>query len=288
MKLSKREILTGYALVLPLLIGCAVFYAVPFAVVAWFSLVKGSGHSQSFAGLGNYLRLFENEIFRLAWGNTFRFLALGLTLTFLLGFAIAHLLKAKTAGSRLLRTAVMLPYIMPVVGAVLLTDVLFTETGLMNGLMNALGLPVQDWLSGSGAFWVVLGLYLWKNTGYSAILLLSGLVTVPGEHYDASALDGAGKWRQLIHVTVPQMWYSIFFSCAIALLNAFRCFREILLIGGDQPHSSIYMLQHFINNSFSKLSYSKMTVASMLFILALAAVFGLCYRFVLRKEAYKE
>ncbi len=288
MKLSKRETLTGYALVLPLLVGCVLFYAVPFLMVAWYSVVKGTGSSQIFVGLGNYIRLFQNEIFRLACSNTFLFLALGLTLTFLFGFAIAHLLKAKTAGSRMLRTAVMLPYVMPVVGAVLLTDVVFTEAGLMNRLLDALGLPVQQWLSGNGAFFVVLGLYLWKSTGYSAILLLSGLVTIPGEHYDAAALDGANKWRQLLHVTIPQMWYSIFFSCAISLLNAFRCFREVLLIGGDHPHSSIYMLQHFINNSFGKLSYSKMTVASMLFIAVLCMVFGLCYRFVLRKEAYKE
>lgn len=288
MRLSKREALTGYGLVLPLLVGCALFYLIPFGMVLWFSLLQGSGHSQSFAGLGNYIRLFKNEIFRIACGNTFRFLALGLTLTQVLGFAIALLLKTKTAGSRLLRTAVMLPYVMPVVGAVLLADVLFTETGLMNGLLEILGLPVQQWLSGSGAFWVVLALYLWKSTGYCAVLLLSGLVTIPREHYDAAALDGAGKWRQLLHVTIPQMWYSIFFSCAISLLNAFRCFREILLIGGDRPHSSIYMLQHFINNSFASLSYGKMTVASMLFILVLGVAFGLGYRFVLRKEAYKQ
>ena len=84
------------------------------------------------------------------------------------------------------------------------------------------------------------------------------------------------------------MWYSIFFTAVFSLINAFKCFREILLVGGVHPHSSIYMLQHFINNAFENLNYPKLSVASILLLLLLTALFAATYCWVMKKEAYKE
>ena len=83
------------------------------------------------------------------------------------------------------------------------------------------------------------------------------------------------------------MWYSVFFGGVFSLINAFKCFREIFLIGGDTPGESLYMLQHFINNSFQKLSYGKMAAASILLTGVLCIAFALCYRAVMKKEAYR-
>jgi len=288
MKLAKRQALTGWALVLPLLMGCVLFYAVPFCMVAWFSGVNGSGYSREFAGFSNYKELLRNEIFRMAAGNTAAFLILGIGLNLLIAYGIALLIKKQMAGSRLLQSVVMLPYVMPVVGTVLMADIVFTETGLANALLQRLGLPVADWLQSEMAFVMVLFLYLWKNTGYSVLLFLSGLATIPPEQYDAAELDGAKPRQKFCHITAPQMWYSVFFAGVFSLLNAFKSFREILLIGGSHPHHSIYMLQHFINNSYAKMGYSKMAGASIMLVALLCILFGICYRLVLRKEAYKE
>lgn len=182
----------------------------------------------------------------------------------------------------------LLPYIMPVVGTVILVELLFAQAGLVNRALYTLGLPVADWLRSPHAFTVVLLLYLWKNTGYAVILLLSGLITIPNDLYAAASLDGANRWQQFTRITVPQMWYSVFFAAVFSLINAFKCFREIFLIGGTHPHTSIYMLQHFINNAFEKLNSPKLAVASVLLLGVITVVFGLFYRFVMRKEAYKE
>lgn len=288
MKMKTKNAVTGFGLVMPLLIGCLTFYAVPFGMVVWYSLVKGSGYSQAFAGWDNYTRLFENDVFSMAMGNTFRFLVIGLVLILLISYAIALFLKSKVEKHKTLQSVILLPYVMPVVGTVLLVDVLFSEAGLGNVLLRALGLPIQDWLHSEAAFWVVMGLYLWKNTGYSVVLLLSGLGTIPEEHYSAASLDGTNWWQQLWYITMPQMWYSVFFAGVFSLINAFKCFREIFLIGGTYPHESIYLLQHFINNCFEKLSYSKMAVASILLTVAVSVIFVVCYRWVMKKEAYKE
>ncbi len=288
MKIQTKNTVIGYGLIMPLLIGCLIFYAAPFGIVIWYSLINGSGHSRTFAGWSNYAQLLGNDVFRMALDNTFKFLVVGLSLILVISFAIALFLKKRVRKHKILKSVILLPYVMPVVGTVLLVDLLFSEAGLGNLLLNMLGLPLQDWLNSDAAFWVVVLLYLWKNTGYSVILFLSGLATIPDEQYAVASLDGANSWKQFRYITVPQMWYSIFFAGIFSLINAFKCFREVFLIGGTYPHESIYMLQHYINNCFEKLSYSKMAVASIMMAVAVSAVVVLGYRWVMRKEAYKE
>lgn len=288
MKLKTKNAITGCALIAPLLIGCLIFYALPFGMVVWYSLVKGSGHAQVFAGVGNYIRLLYSDVFRMAMGNTLKFLAVGLSLNLVIAYAIALFLKNRVKKHKALQSVILLPYVMPVVGVVLIVDMLFSEAGFGNAVLLSMGLPIRDWLHSDAAFWIVIGLYLWKNVGYSVILILSGLAAIPNEHYDAASMDGASGWKQFRYIVMPQMWYSVFFALVFSLINAFKCFREIFLIGGTHPHESIYLLQHFINNCFEKLSYSKMAAASILIAAAVSILFVIGYRWVLRKEAYKE
>lgn len=283
-----RNAREGYALTLPLMLGCLVFYAVPFLLVLRNSFQRGTGGSREFVGLETYRSMLGSSVFRLAFGNTLKFLLAALPLILVLSYAIALLLKNQAKKHEALKSVLLLPYIMPVVGTVLLVELLFAEAGLVNEALYTLGLPVRDWLHSKYAFGVVVLLYLWKNTGYSVILLLSGLITIPEDHYAAASLDGATPWQQFRYITAPQMWYSVFFAAVFSLINAFKCFREIFLIGGTHPHTSIYMLQHFINNAFDKLNYPKLAVASVLLLLLLTALFAAGYRWVTKKEAYKE
>ena len=250
-KNTERSAREGLLLVLPLTAGCGLFYAVPFLMVLQNSFQRGTGRSREYVGIETYRSMLRSGVFRLAFGNTLKFLAVALPLIILLSYAIALLLKNHARKHEALKSVLLLPYIMPVVGTVLLVELLFAQTGLVNKGLYTLGLPVADWLHSKAAFWVVIALYLWKNTGYSVILLLSGLITIPEDHYAAASLDGATAWQQLRYITMPQMWYSVFFAAVFSLINAFKCFREIFLIGGTHPDQSIYMLQHFINNALT-------------------------------------
>ena len=135
---------------------------------------------------------------------------------------------------------------------------------------------------------IILLLYLWKNVGYGVILLLAGLMTIPKEQYAVSELDGAGKWQKFWHITTPQMWNPVFFALLFAMINGFKCFREIFLIGGEHPGKELYMMQHFMNNSFENLNYGKLSVASVLLFGVIATVMGISYAWVRKKEGYKE
>lgn len=275
----------GYLLIAPMLVGFLLFYVVPFGQVVWDSLSQGTGKSQLFVGLENYTRMFHNDMFLQAFGNTLRFLGIGLPMILVLAYALALFLKKQAQRFRLLRAVFLLPYVMPVAGTVLLVDLLFSKEGLVNQLLLALGLPLADWLQSPAAFWVMLLLYLWKSTGYAVVLLLSGLLTIPQEHYQVAQVEGASPWQTFRYVTVPQMWYALFLAMVFSLINAFKCFREIFLVGGEHPHESVYMLQHFINNAFANLNYQRLSVASVLLFLVIALVLGLCTLWVLRKEA---
>lgn len=285
---AARNAREGYLLTAPLLAGMLVFYAVPFLLVLRNSVFSGISRSERFVGLGNYSAMVGNGIFRLAFGNTMKFLLVSIPLILVISFAIALLLKDQAKKHEILKSVLLMPYILPVAGTVLLVELLFAQAGLINRGLYTLGLPIADWLHSEYAFGVAVVLYLWKNTGYSVILLLSGLITIPEDHYAAAELDGATGWQKLRDITIPQMWYSVFFTTVFSLINAFKCFREIFLIGGTHPHTSIYMLQHFINNAFDKLNYPKLAVASVLLLLVLTVLFAAGYLWVMKKEAYKE
>lgn len=275
----------GYALIAPMLAGFLLFYVVPFGQVMWDSLSQGTGKSQLFVGFYNYQRMFQNKMFLTAFGNTLKFLGLGLPLVLLLAYGLALFLKSRARRSPVLRGVFLLPYVMPVAGTVLLINLLFAERGLVNRLLLALGLPLADWLQSPAAFWVMLLLYLWKSAGYAVVLLLSGLLTIPAEHYQVAQVEGASAAQAFRFVTMPQMWYSLFLALVFSLINAFQCFREMFLVGGEHPHESVYMLQHFLNNSFESLNYQRLSVASVLLFLVIALGLGLCALWVLRKEA---
>ena len=275
----------GYAWIAPMLAGFLLFYVVPFGQVMWDSLSQGTGKSQLFVGFYNYQRMFQNKMFLTAFGNSLKFLGLGLPLVLLLAYGLALFLKSRARRSPVLRGVFLLPYVMPVAGTVLLINLLFAERGLVNQLLLALGLPLADWLQSPAAFWVMLLLYLWKSAGYAVVLLLSGLLTIPPEHYQVAQVEGASAAQAFRFVTMPQMWYSLFLALVFSLINAFQCFREMFLVGGEHPHESVYMLQHFLNNSFESLNYQRLSVASVLLFLVIALGLGVCALWVLRKEA---
>ena len=287
MKKNVKKSVNGYLLVAPVMIGCLLFYAVPFGMVIWYSLKSSAGRNSSFVGLSNYLSLLDNEMFRRACWNTFRFLIVGLPLILVLSYAIALLLKKHAENYKLLKSVLLFPYIMPIVGTVILIELLFANNGVMNQALYTLGLPIQNWLESPLAFGVIVLLYLWKNTGYSVILLLTGLMTIPEDQYTSAELDGADAFGKFLYITTPQMWHSVFFTLLFSLINAFKCFREIFLIGGKHPNIEVYMLQHFMNNSFENLNYNKLSVASVLLFIAVTVVIGIAYLWVRKKEAYR-
>ena len=259
-----------------MLAGLAVFFAVPFAITLWYSVTFGVGGA-SFVGLSNYAKVFRSSAFRLAAANTLRFLLVGVPLIMVLGFAIALLLQRKFAGTKLFRSVLLFPMVLPVASVVMVVDVFFAQYGIVNGWLENLGLPLTDWMNSPRAFWVLIGLYVWKNCGYNVILMLAGLNMIPTELYQTADIEGASGWQKFTRITLPMVWPSLFFVFVMSVINSFKSYREAFLLGGKHPHDSIYLLQHFLNNNFENLNYQRLSVAAVMLFAIIFALVALFY-----------
>ncbi len=273
---AKRQRRTALLLASPVLAGLAVFFAVPFAITLWYSVTFGVGGA-SFVGLSNYAKVFRSSAFRLAAANTLRFLLVGVPLIMVLGFAVALLLQRKFAGTKLFRSVLLFPMVLPVASVVMVVDVFFAQYGIVNGWLETLGLPLTDWMNSPRAFWVLIGLYVWKNCGYNVILMLAGLNMIPTELYQTADIEGASGWQKFTRITLPMVWPSLFFVFVMSVINSFKSYREAFLLGGKHPHDSIYLLQHFLNNNFENLNYQRLSVAAVMLFAIIFALVALFY-----------
>lgn len=267
----KSEGMIASLFLLPSLIGFVVFFAAPFAIGFYYSLMD-SPVGGSFVGMENYEDLLGNTVFRRAAENTFRFTAISVPLNMFFSLGLAMLLNRKMRMRNWFRIAYLSPLIVPVASVVLVWQVLFDDLGSINGWLEAAGGHPRDWMESGWAMTVIIIVYLWKNIGYNMILFLAGLQNIPADYYEAAAIDGAGKFRQWTSITLIYLTPTTFFVFIMSIINSFKVFRETYLIAGEYPHNSIYMLQHYMNNMFRSLDYQKLTSAAFLMAFVIVAL----------------
>ena len=261
----KRMEKKGVCLAAPAVLGFLIFYVLPMGVTLWQSVSYGG----VFVGLENYRITFEKHMFRLAVGNTLRFLGVALPLILVIALGLALLLAEKFPGNRFFRLILLYPMLVPVAATVMVVQIFLGTRGVLNTFLMQWGFSRQDWIYSSWAFLILVLLYLWKNIGYAVILLLAGLAMIPREYMEMARMDGAGRWKCLCYIRLPLLGPMILFTALISLLNAFKCFREAILIGGNYPHESIYMLQHYMTNNFNNMNYMEISVTSTFIFLVI-------------------
>lgn len=259
-----------WILLAPSLTGVSVFILIPFADVVRRSFLQAVGGR--FVGLENYKNVLENTAFRLAAGNTVRFLAVCLPL--LLGLSLLFGILLLQAGKRssLLKSGFLLPMAVPAGSVVLFWQLFFDKNGILNEALQHFGGKGVDYMNTPKAFGVLVAVYLWKNLGYDMILWLSGLMGIPDSLYEAAKMDGAGGWKCFLHITCPLLLPTALLTGILSLVNAFKVFREAWMIAGNYPHDSIYMLQNLFNNWFLKLDMQKMTAAAVMLAVVLGCI----------------
>ncbi len=261
---------------LPSLAGVTFFVMAPFAKVVVSSFCTAM--SGEFVGIKNYITVFHNKAFRLAAVNTLRFMAAGLPLLLILSLSLALMIHRKPAYDKY-KYLYLLPMAVPAATMVLVWKLLFSEQGFLN---RALGTHV-DFLGEKSAFLILVISYLWKNLGYTVVLWLAGLKSIPGEIIDAAKVDGAGKVQVFFKVTLPCLKGSMFTILVVSILNSFKAFREVYLVGGAYPQKSIYMIQNVFNNWYVNLEQDKLAAGAVLLVVVLGTV-----SFLLRRQWDRE
>jgi multiple sugar transport system permease protein len=236
----------------PSLILMALVAAVPIGYALWLSLhqysVRQAGLSR-FVGLENYISALTSPEWWAAFGQTFLFSGLSVSLELILATGMALLLNLAFRGRALLRTVVLLPYaVVTVVSAITWETMFEPNLGLVTTVLSGLGLPGGDvvWLGEPGyAMAVVVLADVWKTTPFAALLILAGLQVIPEETYEAAELDGASKWQTFRDVTLPLLKPAIVLAAIFRTMDSLRVFDlPFVLTRGANGTESMSMLAY--------------------------------------------
>lgn len=271
----RREHYAGYMFAGPWFAGFLFFGGGPIVFSLFISLCEYDVLSQPrFVGLENYVNMFTDDpLFYKSLWNTM-FMALGIPLGIFLSLGIAMLLNFEIRGIAVYRTFFYLPAIMPAVAAsILWIWILNPHEGVLNALLERVGLPGPAWLQNE--HWSKPGLILmglW-GAGGGMIVWLAGLKGIPKHLYEAAEIDGAGRWRQFINVTLPMISPYILFNIIMGLIGAFQVFTQaFIMTQGGPVDSTLFYAYHLFNNAFR---YLKMGYASALAWVLFAIVLAL-------------
>ncbi len=262
-----------YLCLLPSLIGVLIFFIVPFCVVIFYSLVDNP-INKDFVFLQNYISIIKNTAFQKASLNTLTFSLISVPLAVILSMLLAMLLDCKIPFVSQFRTSFLCPMMVPVASVVLIWQVIFHYNGVLNDFLSNFGIEKIDWLKSTKGQIVIVVLFLWKNLGYNMILFLSALNAVPKDILEVATLEGAGAFYKFFRIKLRYLSPTILFVTVLSLINSFKVFREVYLLTGDYPYDSLYMLQHFMNNTFRNIDYQKLSSAAILMAIVMVAIIG--------------
>ena len=260
----------------PSVLGVLTFFVLPFLVVIYFSFIDNP-ISKKFVGFQNYINVFQNGAFRTAVGNTLFFSVIAVPLAVILSMGLAFLLDAGIPFKSQLRSCFLTPLMVPIASIVLIWQVLFDYKGVVNELIQHFGGPQIDWLKSSAGLFVIILLFLWKNLGYNMILFLSALGNIPKDIIEVAQLDGAGRFQIFLHVKLRYLSPMIMFATILSLINSFKVFREIYMLTGEYPVGTLYMLQHYMNNTFTSADYQKLSTAAIYMSFVMIIIMGIMF-----------
>ena len=266
----------AWSWLLPSLAGVLIFFILPFCLVIYYSVLDNPIFS-NFVGLDNFIKLFSNAAFLKACRNTAIFSVIAVPLSVVLSLWMAFALNSKIPCKSWLRSCFLCPLMVPIASVVLVWQVIFHNHGTLNQITAFFGFEPVDWLKTSWAYMVLTVMFLWKTLGYNMILFMSAIAGIPRDIVEVAELEGAGSWYTFLHIKLRYLSPTILFVTILSIISSFKMFREVYLLTGDYPFESMYLLQHFMNNTFNSLDYQKLSSAAVLLSVVMIVIIGILF-----------
>jgi multiple sugar transport system permease protein len=289
---GSRQTATAWLLLTPFAVVFLVFTAVPVLASLAMSLtdIRATDLRHPFGvdavGFANYAELLSDPAFGRAALNTIYVVVVGVPLTMAIGFALALVLDrgiSRFRGS--FRAVFYAPVVANIVSVALIWQYAFNQNGTVNTVLAAVGLAGPNWLGDEHlAMPVVILLGVWRNFGTAMLLFLAGLQTLPKEVYEAAALDGAGRWRQLRSVTLPLMMPTTLLVSVLLSVFFLQVFDEPYLLTNGGPLGTTESMALFTYHQFGFGNIGTSSAASFLLLIVVAVVSALQFR-ILRSRA---
>lgn len=266
----------AWSWLMPSILGVLIFFLIPFGVVMYYSVLDNPIFA-NFVGLDNFNNLFHNTAFLRASRNTGIFTLIAVPLSVVMSLWLAFALNARIPGKSWLRTCFLCPLMVPIASVVLVWQVIFHYHGTLNQVTELFGMEPVDWLKTNWSYMVLTVMFLWKTLGYNMILFMSAIAGIPQDIIEVAELEGAGGWYKFVHIKLRYLSPTILFVTILSIISSFKMFREVYLLTGDYPYESMYLLQHFMNNTFNSLDYQKLSSAAVLLSLVMIIIIGFMF-----------
>jgi multiple sugar transport system permease protein len=250
MLFEMRKEWSAYAMLAPffILLGIFTLFAVGFSLYLSFHRWDILNPQKPYVGLNNYRELRSDAYFRQAVRNTAYFTLGTVPLSVAFGLGVALLLNQAIRGRAVFRTFFYLPVVTPlVVSGLIWKWVLNGDFGLLNYYIGKIGISPQLWLSDpSLAMPSVIAMSVWATVGFTMLVYLAGLQSIPQEYYEASSVDGASAWQQFRYVTVPLLAPSTFFLGVYLIISSFQVFDQIFVMTDGGPLRATTTVVYYI------------------------------------------
>lgn len=290
-KLERKNTLIAYSFLAPNFIGFAVFTLVPVICAIALSLFEWNGGDISklkFVGLDNYATIFatkkvaekglsyffDRADLGIALKNTVFYTIVTVPLTIACALILALLLN-KIRGAVFFRTVFFFPYVSSMVAICVCWSFMLMKNGPINQMILALGGSFNKaWTTDSTmAIWSIILVSVWRNMGYYMVIYLAALQGVPRELLEAATVDGAGRWKQFIHVTLPQLRPTTFFVSVMMVISCFKIYDVVAIMTDGGPGRATKMLVTYIyDEAFAKIRYGQASAIAMILLIIVLAV----------------
>lgn len=290
----KANTLAAWVFAAPALIVLGVFFGLPVLAALALSVTDFDLYALAdlrnlrFVALGNYIDLLGTAMFWKSLWNTTYFVILGVPLSIAASLGAALLLNAPAARFKaLFRTALFAPVVTTLVAVAVIWRYLFhTRYGLVNYGLAHLGIDPIDWLG--DPHWAMPTIVLfavWKNFGYNMVIFLAGLQAIPQDLYEAARIDGANRWQQFRHITLPMLGPVLLVVGVITISGYFQLFAEpYVMTRGDPLQSTVSVLYFMFEEGFKWWNLGRASAVAFMLFLIILAVTTLMLRLGRRKD----
>ena len=292
-RLHRKNTLVAYSFLAPNFLGFAIFTLVPVLCAIALSFCEWNGGDISklkFVGFDNYATIFNvskvsekgleyffNRVdLGISLKNTVFYTLMTVPLTIICALALALILN-KVKGALAFRTVFFFPYVASMVAICVCWRFMMMKDGPINQLIMALGGSYnKSWTADSTmAIWSIILVSVWRNMGYYMVIYLAALQGVPQDLYEAATMDGANKWQQFCHVTLPQLSPTTFFASTMLIISCFKIYDVVKIMTEGGPGRSTKMLVTYIyDEAFSNFNYGIASAIAMV-LLVIVLIFTL-------------
>ncbi|MGT2682445.1 carbohydrate ABC transporter permease [Streptococcus porci] len=293
MKAKTKESVMGYLFLSPAMIILGLFLFLPTLLSIYYAFTNYyllTPDATTFIGLDNFKKLFSDPLFMQSLKNIGQFVIFIIPIQLGLALGLALLVNNKRKSTIFFKVAFFAPVVMSlVVVSVLWLVLLNPSSGLINSVLNAIGIESQPFLtSPKQAMFVIIAVSAWQGAGYQMLIFLAGLQNIPSSLYEAASIDGAGKWRQFISITLPMLKPTSILILTTTLIDAFKLvIQPMVMTQGGPLNSTLTPVYYIYRTGFTDRMVGYASSITVIFG-AIIIIFTLIQRKLTGDEGYHE